>query len=98
MMAKKEAYINRIKAQLDDLNIALADAEARAAKSKEAAQEKYAAEMAKLHEQAQQVRDKLEEIKSASESTWENMIASTEKVHDALVNSFKYFKAQLKDH
>ncbi|MFZ6658162.1 hypothetical protein [Undibacterium sp. TJN19] len=98
MMAKREAYIKRIKAQLDDLNIALTDAEARAEKSKEAAQAKYVAEIAKLHEQAGQVREKLEEIKSASESTWENMIASTEKVHDALVNSFKYFKSQLKNH
>jgi DNA repair ATPase RecN len=97
-MAKREAYINRIKAQLDDLNIDLAEVEVRAEKSKEVAKEKYAVEVAKLYAQAQQLRDKLKEIKSASESTWENMIASTEKLHDALVNSFKYFKTQLKNH
>ena len=97
MMAKREAYIASIKAQLDEINLSMTEMEERIAVSKEAMHEQYAKEMQKLHAQAQQVREKLDEIKSASESNWENMIATTEKVRDAFVNSCHYFKAQLQD-
>ncbi|MDP1976410.1 hypothetical protein [Undibacterium sp.] len=97
MMAKREAYIASIKAQLDELNISMTVMEAKVAASKEAMKEQYAKEIQKLHVQSQQVRDKLDEIKSASESNWESMINTTEKVRDAFVNSCHYFKAQLKE-
>ncbi|MFZ3002488.1 MAG: hypothetical protein WA071_19390 [Undibacterium umbellatum] len=97
MMAKREAYIASIKAQLDELNISMTVMEAKVAASKEAMKEQYAKEIQKLHVQSQQVRDKLDEIKSASENNWESMINTTEKVRDAFVNSCHYFKAQLKE-
>lgn len=97
MMAKREAYIASIKAQLDELNISMTEMEEKVAASKEAMQEQYAKEIQKLHVQSQQVRDKLDEIKSASENNWESMINTTEKVRDAFVNSCHYFKAQLKE-
>lgn len=97
MLAKREAYIASIKTQLDELNLSMTEMEERVAASKEVMHEKYRKEMEHLHTQAQQVREKLDEIKSASESNWESMIATTEKVRDAFVNSCHYFKAQLKD-
>ncbi|MBC3911329.1 sll1863 family stress response protein [Undibacterium umbellatum] len=97
MMAKREAYIASIKAQLDELNISMTVMEAKVAASKEAMKEQYAKEIQKLYVQSQQVRDKLDEIKSASENNWESMINTTEKVRDAFVNSCHYFKAQLKE-
>lgn len=97
MMAKREAYIASIKAQLDELNLSMTEMEERIAASKEVLHEQYTKEMQKLHAQAQQVREKLDEIKSASENNWESMIATTEKVRDAFVNSCHYFKAQLQD-
>ncbi|MFZ6719937.1 hypothetical protein [Undibacterium sp. Ji49W] len=97
MKAKREAYIASIKTQLDELNVNLAEIETKVANTKAAAQAHYAEEMIKLHRQSQQVQDKLAEIKVASEETWEDMINGTEKIRDAFVNSFHYFKAQLKD-
>ena len=35
-------------------------------------------------------------IKTASEDTWESMLAEGEKIHKAFVHSFNYFKSQLK--
>lgn len=97
MKAKREAYIASIKTQLDELNVHLAEIEAKVANTKAVAQGQYAEEMVKLHKQSQQLQDKLAEIKVASEETWENMINGTEKVRDAFVNSFHFFKEQLKD-
>ncbi|MFZ6758570.1 hypothetical protein ACO0K9_15310 [Undibacterium sp. Ji50W] len=97
MKAKREAYIASIKTQLDELNVNLAEIETKIASTTAAAHAQYAEEMMKLHKQSQQVQDKLAEVKVASEETWEGMINSTEKVRDAFINSFRFFKEQLKD-
>ncbi|BBB59048.1 hypothetical protein UNDKW_0775 [Undibacterium sp. KW1] len=95
--AKRDAYIASIKAQLDELNFGMTDMEERITASKEVMRSHYAKEMEKLHIQAQHLSEKLDEIKSASESSWESMITTTEQLRDAFVNSCHYFKAQLRD-
>jgi len=37
----------------------------------------------------------LDELKAATAETWESLVAETEKVRDAFVHSFNYFKSQL---
>ena len=94
-MSHRDEYVTKMKLQLDELNTQMDDLEARAKASKEEAHDKYREEMAKLHHQSQLAKGKLDDMKSASEEAWESMVTEMEKVRDAFVHSFSYFKSQI---
>lgn len=94
-MQKRDAYIAKMKLQLDELNATMGELEVKAQAAKEDARDKYKAEMAKLRVQSEAASAKLDEMKAASADTWEKMVAETEKVRDAFVHSYNYFKSQL---
>ena len=81
--------------QLDELNGKMDTLELKAKEAKEDARDAYKAEMAKLRHQSKLAGDKLEEMKAATEDGWEKMVAEVEKVRDAFVHSFSYFKSQV---
>lgn len=95
MTTKKSVYIEKMKTQLDELNANMNKLQAKAEEAKDDARDMYKAEMAKLQEQSKQAVAKLGEMKSASEETWEAMVAEMEKVRDAFTHSFHYFKSQV---
>ena len=95
-MSKRDAYIEKIKDQLDELNAKMSELEAKAQEAKDDARTKYKEEMKKLSAQSKLAVAKLDEIKSAGEDTWESMVTEMEKVRDAFKHSFNYFKSQLK--
>jgi len=97
-MKRRDEYILKMQEQLDTLNTMLGDIENKTEETTTAAHQKYIEEKNKVYEQAKIIREKLNEIKSATEDTWEKMIDSTETLHHALFNSLHYFKSQLKDH
>lgn len=92
-MSKRDAYVEKMKAQLDSLNDTMNTLEAKAREAKGEARDKYQAEMAKLKNQSQVARGKLDELKSASEDKWDALVAEMDKVRDAFVHSFNYFKS-----
>lgn len=94
-MSKRDAYIEKMKDQLDDLNAKMSELEAKAQEAKDDARAKYKEEMKKLSKQSKLAIAKLDEIKSAGEDTWESMVTEMEKVRDAFKHSFNYFKSQL---
>lgn len=94
-MTQKSAYIEKMKSQLDDLNTNMNTLQAKAAEAKEDARDMYKAEMAKLQEQSQRAGSKLAEMKASSEDGWDAMVLEMEKVRDAFVHSFHYFKSQV---
>lgn len=94
-MTTRDAYINTMKTQLDELNNQMDKLQARAPEAREDLRDTYNAEMTKLHEQSKLALAKLAELQSTGESTWESMVAETEKVRDAFVHSFRYFKSQV---
>lgn len=94
-MATKDAYIAKMKIQLDELNTTMEELDAKADHAKEEAREKYKAEIVKLRHQSKLALGKLDEMRIASENTWQDMVEGTEKVRDAFVNSFHYFKSQI---
>ncbi len=69
--------------------------EAKAKDAKQEARAKYRAEVASLRHQSTVAAAKLEELKSAGEDRWEAMVAETDKLRDAFVHSFHYFKSQM---
>ena len=95
-MSNRDAYIQKMKDQLDDLNSKMSELEAKAQEAKDDARAKYKQEMKKLSKQSKLAVAKLDEIKSAGEDTWESMVTEMEKVRDAFKHSFNYFKSQLK--
>lgn len=94
-MTQKSAYIEKMKSQLDDLNTNMNALQAKAAEAKEDARDIYKAEIAKLQEQSQLAVAKLGEMKTASEESWDAIVTEMEKVRDAFVHSFHYFKSQV---
>jgi len=94
-MSKKNAYIEKMKHQLDELNSNMNKLEAKATEAKEDAKAKYKEEMGKMRHQSKLAKEKLESLVSASEDTWETMVAEMEKVRDAFTHSFHYFKTQV---
>lgn len=94
-MTKKSIYIEKMKTQLDELNASMNKLDAKTQEAKEDAREMYKEEMAKLRHQSKLAVAKLDDMKTASEETWETMVAEMEKVRDAFTHSFHYFKSQV---
>ncbi len=94
-MKSRDVYIAKMKLQLDELNAAMGALEAEARQENEDARAKYREEIGKLREQSQLAIDKLGELKAAGEDSWENLVAGTERVRDALVHAFHDFRARL---
>jgi len=94
-MTTRDVYITKMKLQLDELNLQMGKLEARAQEAREDVRDKYKAEMAKLHRQSELAKTKLAEMQASSESAWDNMVAEMDKVRDAFVHSFSYFKSQI---
>lgn len=88
-------YTTRMKHQLDELNSKIDQLEAKAAKANQAVMQTYQAELAKARKESQLASAKFAEMKAAGEDSWDKMTAEMEKVRDAFVHSFSYFKSQV---
>ena len=94
-MSQRDIYIAKMKLQLEQLNLKMSNLEAHAKEAKEEVRDKYREEMGKLRDQSKQALARLDELKSAGESSWDTMVDEMEKVRDAFKHSFSYFKSQL---
>ena len=94
-MSKRDEYTAKLKNQLDELNANMDALEAKAAEAKADVRDAYKAEMTKMRHQSKLAVSKYEELKDAGEESWDKMVAETEKIRDAFVHSFNYFKSQV---
>lgn len=94
-MTTKNAYIETMKAQLDVLNANMNKLDAKATEAKADARAAYLEEMRKLRHQSKLAGAKLDELKAAGEDNWNAMTTEMEKVREAFVHSFNYFKSQV---
>jgi len=94
-MSNRDAYVAKMKSQLDALNLQIDEAEAGARAAKQEARETYREEMAKLRAQSRLASAKLEDMKAAGEDSWKTLVAEMEKIRDAFKHSFSDFKSQL---
>ncbi len=95
-MSKRDEFVAKLKSQLDELNADIGQWEARAREVEGTAREKLDLLMTDLQSQARITQAKLEEVRAAGEDSWEALSAKVEKLRDAFVHSFNYFKSQLK--
>jgi len=96
IIMNRDAYVEKMKEHIDNLNENMKVLEAKAEEAQKDVRDKYDAQMLKLHAQSKLAVAKLDEMKAAGADTWETMVAEMEKVRDAFVHSFSYFKSQLK--
>lgn len=89
------AYIEKMKQQLDELNVTMQELEVKAKEAREDAHDKYNEEMTKLREQSHLANEKLNELKAAGEESWKDLVVGTEKVRDAFIKTFHDFKSKL---
>jgi soluble cytochrome b562 len=94
-MTTRTAYIAKIKLQLDELNASMTNLESRAHEARADARATYHEEIANLRHQSKLAVAKLDEITASTEEGWESMVTEMEKVRDAFVHSFSYFKSQI---
>lgn len=94
-MTTKNVYIEKMKSQLDELNAKMNALDAKAAEAKADARDAYLEEMRKLRHQSKLASAKLDELKAASEDSWDTMVAEMDKIREAFVHSFNYFKSQV---
>jgi ribosome recycling factor len=90
-MPTRDAYIEKMKAELDAMNARMDALQARA----KDARGKYREEMKNLRHQSDLAVAKLDELKVAGEDSWDRMVTEMEKVRDAFTHSFHYFKSQV---
>ena len=89
----KDAYIDMIKAQIDELNASMHKLEAKASEAREDARVKYREEMDKLVHQSKLAGAKLAERRAATGDAWQAMVAELGKLRDAFTHPFNYFKS-----
>ncbi len=94
-MSKRDEYIQKMKNQLDELNAKMDVVAAKANDAKAEARAKYLEEVARLRQQSTVAAAKLEDLKASGEDRWEALMADMDKMRDAFVHSFHYFKSQV---
>ncbi|MEZ5573904.1 MAG: hypothetical protein R3E64_18100 [Halioglobus sp.] len=93
-MSKRDEYVKKMKAQLDDMNAQLDKLAAKSKDAKKDLQAKYKKQMADLRAQSSEANAKLDKMKTAGEEGWDDLVAEMDKIGNAFKHSYNYFKAQ----
>lgn len=94
-MQNRHIYIEKMKQELEVLNMKLNELELSAENMQEDARKLYNQEVDKVRVQSALAKEKFSQLVESSENTWNEMVVETEKIRDAFVNSFHYFKSQI---
>ena len=95
-MSSKEAYKQKIEAELNLAKAKLAELKAQADSSAADARIKYAAQFEELEQKVDATKAKLKELGEASEDTWERLKDGVESSWDALSTAVRSAAAKFK--
>ncbi|WP_295446815.1 hypothetical protein [uncultured Thiodictyon sp.] len=95
-MSTKDEYVASMKRQLDVWSAEIDALEAKAHEVREDAKEKYAEQLSALRVKRDEGEKKLEEMKAASESAWEQVKVEADKAWAALKDSVQTFQSHYK--
>lgn len=95
--AQKTEFVAKRQSQLDEINRDLDQLSAKIEKSSAAAQAEAKPKLQALREQTAQLGKQLDEVKHASESTWDSVKAGSAKAYDELKESFQQARQWLSD-
>jgi phage-related minor tail protein len=96
MTEKRDEFIEKMKQQLDDINAQISEFESKTEETGEKVRADFDAQVDKMREHGKQMQAKLDELRGASEDSWDRMMEETRKVRDAFIHSVNYFRSQLK--
>ena len=80
----RDAYVNKMKAKLEEWNADIAKLEAKARQKEADAQQQYQAKIASLKEKRQTVEEHLDKMRQAGTDAWDDLKAGFEMAADSL--------------
>jgi len=89
----RNEFIQRMKDRLDDLDREIENLKSEGEKLDAQARKEYENRLHDLREKRRQAERKIDDLRSASEETWQQVKDETEHAWKALGNSFNYFKS-----
>jgi chromosome segregation ATPase len=87
-MSDRDAYIKKIKANIDQWNADIDKLQARAKEVEADARIKYDEQIAELKQQRDQAETKMKEARAASEEAWADLRAGFESAWDSVSKAF----------
>ena len=88
-MATRDAYVKKLKEQLDRWNADISKLEAKSNQSVVGMREVYERQIKDLHAQRNALQRQMAEIQKASESAWNHLQAGADKAWKAMEESFR---------
>ena len=95
-MLNKDEVVTKLKKQLEEFSAEIDALEAKAHEVKDDARGKYQEQLVALRAKRREGEKKLEEMKTATESSWGRLKAETDNVWEALKDSVNAFKTHFK--
>ncbi len=96
-MSTRDAYVQKLKAQIDDWNADITKLEAKTGQASADLRIKYEQSLDSLRAERDQVSGKLEQIQESSEDAWEEFQGSAEDLWDRTKAAFAAAKAEFED-
>ena len=96
-MSTRDAYVQKIKAQIDDWNADITEFEAKVAKASAETRTKYEQGLDSLRAERDAARRKVEEIREESDDAWEGLQTNAEDFWGRTKAAFAAAKAEFKD-
>jgi len=95
-MTTREAYLEKLKAQLDEWDKDLEGLDRETSKADAKTKIKYEEQIKELRQNVEEAQQTLTKIRDASENTWEDLKQGAETIWDMYKNSFKKAKYEFK--
>ena len=95
-MSKREAYVEKFKAKLDEWNAEISKMEAKAKGAGADSKLKYEEQITEVKSRRDKARDRLKEVRESSDEAWEDLKAGADQawksVSDAVTEAWSRFK------
>lgn len=88
-MSKRDAYVDKVKATIDEWNAEIDRLEGRANEVEAATRLRYQEQIRELRRQRDEARSRLARAEAASEEAWEDMRSGFEEAWDRLTDGFR---------
>lgn len=95
-MSMKDAYVQKLQAQLDAWNAEIDKLKAKADSEEADAKIKYYEQIDNLRKEQLDAQEKLTELQKAGETAWEDLKAGVESAWDSLENAMKKAASRFK--
>jgi cytochrome c556 len=95
--AQKSEFVAKMQSQLAEINRELDQLSAKIEKSSDAAKAEAKPKLQALREKADQLGKQVDEVKNASESTWDSVKAGSAKAYSELKDSFQQARQWVSD-